>query len=211
MVDARETDTACAGNASCTKRRPEITNEPCTCDGAVAKEEIMSKIPNAMDAAIHRWREIQQEMLANIRQAEIMGADDARNGREPLWYRVGPSYVCAATGHASNDLVGAAYIRGYTAERLNPFCLLWGQRAQGARRSEEEAGRPRGGTMMRMEYRVSCRTASHGGMTYTRIRDARRALRRSRMVYTDLGADAQMLWLECRPLYTSTWEPVEDR
>lgn len=46
-----------------------------------------------------------------------LAQEDARDGREPLWYRVGASYLSAETGHIGPGDVGAAYVTAYAAER----------------------------------------------------------------------------------------------
>ncbi len=57
-----------------------------------------------------------EEFTAQKRIAATeLGARDAAEGREPLWYRVGESYVCAETGHIGNPEIGAAYVSAYRA------------------------------------------------------------------------------------------------
>jgi hypothetical protein len=51
-----------------------------------------------------------------IREAAELGRNDAREGREPLWYRVGESYVSAETGHIGAADVGAAYVAAYAGD-----------------------------------------------------------------------------------------------
>ena len=53
-----------------------------------------------------------------IESAEKLGKEDAAGGREPLWYRVGESYVSAESGQIGNSELGAAYVRAYCSERL---------------------------------------------------------------------------------------------
>jgi hypothetical protein len=55
------------------------------------------------------------ESLANpyYKDAVDLGASDALLGREPLWYRVGDSYVSAEDGHIGNSVLGAAYVDSY--------------------------------------------------------------------------------------------------
>jgi len=45
----------------------------------------------------------------------LLGRSDAADGREPLWYRVGRSYVSAESGHIGSPDVGAAYLAGFEA------------------------------------------------------------------------------------------------
>jgi hypothetical protein len=60
-----------------------------------------------MREPVDSWLESQ------IQSARKLGAQDRREGREPLWYRVGDSY--SSGGNIGNPKIGAAYIAGYQA------------------------------------------------------------------------------------------------
>lgn len=52
----------------------------------------------------------------HIPAAIELGRADAKEGKEPFWYRVGDSYVSAVSGLIGNPYVAAAYLRAYSDE-----------------------------------------------------------------------------------------------
>jgi hypothetical protein len=58
-----------------------------------------------------------REVRSREAEAEDLGRTDAIKGREPLWYRVGDSYVNSETGHIGNTTLATAYLRGYSQAR----------------------------------------------------------------------------------------------